>query len=154
VQPTLQLLQDVAQGRRVRARRAQVQHADVALLRRARQPFHNLARRQQQRFGKPDAVYAHGAVGDCLRQVARACLLGELNRAEAHRVRLNVVRGRRDARAVAQHLVARENQQRRALLPRKEQAAPQRERGDALRVDQPRHNRLAACPHLRNLHGV
>jgi hypothetical protein len=99
-------------------------------------------------------MHAHGVLGDCLRQVACARLLRELNRAEAHRVRLDGVRRRLDARAVAQHLVACENQQRRALLPRKEQAASQRERGDALRVDQPCHNRLAASPYLRDLHGV
>jgi hypothetical protein len=51
-------------------------------------------------------------------------------------------------------LVARENQQRRALLPRKQQAAPQRERGNPLRVDEPRDDGLAACPYLRDLHRV
>jgi hypothetical protein len=154
VQPLLQLLEYLAQGRRVRARRAQVQHADVALLRRALQSLHDFAWRKQQRFGKPDTMHAHGVLGDCLRQVARARLLRELNRAEAHGVCLDGVRRRLDARAVAQHLVARENQQRRALLPRKQQAAPQRERRNPLRVDEPRHNRFAACPRLRDLYGI
>jgi hypothetical protein len=47
VQPLLQLLQHVAQGRCVRARCTQVQHADVALLRRAFQSIDNLFGREQ-----------------------------------------------------------------------------------------------------------